>query len=114
MIKATCIPCGADLGSFRDREEYLSWRSQTGGCPNCGASLDTSLFTSYVKGEHPTEEPVVDEAGERTEEGTGEAKAGANTERVNTEKADTEETGEGTTGTGEANNILRNFLRRGR
>jgi len=56
MIKASCIPCGTDLGSFRNRKEYLEWRRKTETCRSCSAHLDTSLFTSYEKEKPPAEE----------------------------------------------------------
>lgn len=51
MIKAKCYSCGAELGTFKDKQSYLEWRRQTESCENCGADLDTSLYTGPAQSE---------------------------------------------------------------
>jgi len=46
MIEATCTACGKVLGKFADMGKYTEWRAKNIQC-ECGAPLDTNLFTSY-------------------------------------------------------------------
>lgn len=56
MIEATCTACGKVLGTFPTPEKYTEWRNKNTEC-ECGASLDTTLFTRYKKVEKQAEEP---------------------------------------------------------